>query len=160
MLVARKQLPHLLAAGCAVFLIVVGAFEVLPLYSRPVEPVAILARTAERKHKADHKELLLFPDRLWWSRQIVAFYSDRTIQQASTVADLDALLMAVGLCRSCCLSSEVADVAQCCVLDIHAMAGDLVYGTLRKSVTNENDSGSNARSVPGEVSHVNQRDSP
>jgi len=145
---AKREQTHLLAAGCALFLIVVGAYEMRPLYSRPVEPAAILASTAERKDVADRKELLLFPERLWWSAAIVAFYSDRTIQQASTVADLGALLDGGRALPILLPNSEVADVAQCCALHIQARAGDLVYGTLRKSVTNENDSGSNASS-PG-----------
>lgn len=147
-LVARKWLPHLLAGGCALFLTVVGTFELLPLYSRPVEPAAVLASAAGRKDNADHKELLLFPESLWWSRQIVAFYSDRTIQQAATVADLAALLDGGRALLILLPKNEIAEVGECCMLDIEARAGDLVYGTLRKSIISGSDIGSKASS-PG-----------
>ena len=147
-LAKREQTLHVLAAGCALFLIVVGAYEMRPLYSRVVEPAAVLARTAERKDVADRKELLLFPERLWWSAAIVAFYSDRTIQQASTVADLSALLDGGRALPILLPKNEIAEVGECCMLDIEARAGDLVYGTLRKSIISGSDSGSNASS-PG-----------
>jgi len=131
--VQRKRILYSLAAICAVFLMVVAVFEVRPLYARRMEPAAVLAKAAARQDNADQKPLLLFSERAWWYRQIVAFYNNRTLQPVSTIGDLEALLEDGQTLPILLPKSQVADVGRCCKLDIHQRAADLVYGTVRRS---------------------------
>jgi len=132
-LIGRKWMLRLLAPVCTLFLIAVGWFEAQPLYTRRVEPAAVLAKAAARQDNADQKALLLFSERAWWYRQIVAFYNNRTLQPVSTVADLEALLEDGQTLPILLPKNEIAEVARCCNLDIHDTAADLVYGTVRRS---------------------------